>query len=553
MIFDRFDLSNIDDFSICIVGAGPVGLALALRLSENGIPVILLEASGMVPEPSWGDVFDMDNVNPLVHADRRETSRQGLGGTSSVWGGGCSPYTAYDFEERAQVPHSGAPISYSDLGHYYDEASAFFGVGNDFYEHDNLVSDEAFSADNIMRIAPVPNMANRHIEQIRSSANLRLFLNTRVTGMQYDPRDQKITQLDIISGSTRASLTPRSIAICCGGVQTARMLLLLQREHPMLWGGPAGPLGRFYMGHLSGSIARIAFADPKLAEHFLYKTEKNGQSWRRHLSPTPQTQAHHRLLNMYFSPANFPLGDPGYKSGAMSALHLALSIRHGTTDYMRHYRPGHAANAFDFGLNAPAHCVNLFRNPARTVTQVARVALERMSAKSRPIGFQLKNPNGIYALHFHSEQFPNPESRVTLSDRYDSDGTALPRVDLKFTDEDVGAILRAHDVFADWFAKKNLGLVTFRTDESRRLEQIQAQTRDGFHQMGLIRMSDNPKTGVVDANLAAFGVSNLFLAGTGVLPMGSQAHPTFTAASLAMRLADHLRIYHSASPTVVAS
>mgnify|MGYP001801218690 CR=1 FL=1 len=258
-------------------------------------------------------------------------------------------------------------------------------------------------------------------------------------------------------------------------------------------------------------------------------------------------------MNMYFSPGNFPLGDPGYKSGAMSALHLALAIRHRSTDYMRHYQPAHAANAFDFGLNAPAHLANLFRNPIRTVMGVARVALERMSAKSRPIGFQLKNPAGIYALRFHSEQFPNPESRVTLSDRHDSDGTALPRVDLKFTDEDFGAVLRAHEVFADWFAKKNLGLVTFRADASQRLEQIRAQTRDGFHQMGLIRMSESPKTGVVDANLAAFGESNLFLAGTGVLPMGGEAHPTFTAASLAMRLADHLRIYQSTSPTAVES
>ena len=402
------------------------------------------------------------------------------------------------------------------------------------------MSDQEFPAGQLTRIAPVANMAGRHFRQVQSSTNLRLYLNTRVTKLHYSPATTKITGLDVVSGDCARRLTPRLVVICCGGIQTARMLLLMQQQYPLLWGGPNGPLGRYYMGHLSGSIARIAFADPQAARTFLYTQDHEGAFRRRQLSPTPQVQTRHRLLNMYFSPVSFPLADPGCKSGALSAMHMALALRHHSVNYMRHYRPGHVRSAFDFGLNAPAHLANMLRSPFRTLNGVASVARERLSAKPRPIGFQLNNPAGIYALNFHAEQSPNPASRVTLSDRRDSDGTPLPHVNLKFADADFSAVLRGHDLLADWFAKRGFGKITYRTEPGQRRAHIQAEARDGFHQMGTVRIGKLPTTGVIDANLCAFGVSNLFVAGAAVSPIGGQAHPTFTAVSLALRLADHL-------------
>lgn len=549
MIFDQLDPSDRFECDICVVGAGPVGLALALRLAQNGQSVTLLEAGGAIPETAKSDAFDIDSADPNTHADRCDISRQGLGGTSSVWGGGCAPYSAYDFRQRAHVPHSGIPIPYRELTDYFKDASQFFGISPDFFDARHDMSDQEFSTGQLTRITPTANMADRHLQQIRSSTNMRLYLNTRVTKLHYDPATTKITGLDAISGDRVCRLTPRLVVICCGGIQTTRMLLLLQRQYPLLWGGHNGPLGRYYMGHLSGSIARIAFANPSAARTFLYTKDDQGTFWRRHLSPTPQIQIRHRLLNMYFSPASFPLADPGCKSGALSALHMALALRHHSANYMRHYRPGHVRNAFDFDLNAPAHLANMLRSPFCTMKDMAKVAWERMSAQPRPIGFQLNNHAGIYALHFHAEQFPNPASRIILSDRCDSNGMPLPQVNLKFADADFNAVLRGHDLLSAWVVKRGFGKIAFRTDPGQRLAHIRAQARDGFHQMGSVRISKFPTTGVVDANLSAFGVSNLFIAGAAVLPTGGQAHPTFTAVSLALRLADHLqKRSRSASP-----
>ena len=123
MIFDHLDRSDSFEGDVCVVGAGPVGLALALRLAQNGLSVNLLEAGGAVPNAAKGDAFDIDNADPKTHADRHDISRQGFGGTSSVWGGGCAPYSAYDFRKRAHVPHSGIPISYREIAGYFKDTS----------------------------------------------------------------------------------------------------------------------------------------------------------------------------------------------------------------------------------------------------------------------------------------------------------------------------------------------------------------------------------------------------------------------------------------------
>jgi choline dehydrogenase-like flavoprotein len=58
--------------------------------------------------------------------------------------------------------------------------------------------------------------------------------------------------------------------------------------------------------------------------------------------------------------------------------------------------------------------------------------------------------------------------------------------------------------------------------------------------MGATRMAVSARQGVVDPNGQVFGVANLYVAGTSVLPTGSASNPSFTALALTLRLGDHL-------------
>jgi choline dehydrogenase-like flavoprotein len=59
--------------------------------------------------------------------------------------------------------------------------------------------------------------------------------------------------------------------------------------------------------------------------------------------------------------------------------------------------------------------------------------------------------------------------------------------------------------------------------------------------MGTTRMSDDPQTGVVDANCKLHGISNLFMAGGSCFVTAAAPNPTLTITALSLRLSAHLK------------
>jgi choline dehydrogenase-like flavoprotein len=63
---------------------------------------------------------------------------------------------------------------------------------------------------------------------------------------------------------------------------------------------------------------------------------------------------------------------------------------------------------------------------------------------------------------------------------------------------------------------------------------------DVFHPAGSTRMGTSAKNAVVDKNLRAFALPNLWVASTSVFPALGSANPTLTLMLLCLRLGDHL-------------
>lgn len=63
----------------------------------------------------------------------------------------------------------------------------------------------------------------------------------------------------------------------------------------------------------------------------------------------------------------------------------------------------------------------------------------------------------------------------------------------------------------------------------------------GHHHLCSTRMSESPKTGVVDADLRLFGLDNLYVCSASAFSTPGCEHPTMTIVALALRLADHIQ------------
>ena len=61
--------------------------------------------------------------------------------------------------------------------------------------------------------------------------------------------------------------------------------------------------------------------------------------------------------------------------------------------------------------------------------------------------------------------------------------------------------------------------------------------------MGVTRMSDDPRHGVVDPDLTVHGMRNVSVVGASSFPTGGYMNPTLTVVALASRLAGHLRAH----------
>ena len=145
-----------------------------------------------------------------------------------------------------------------------------------------------------------------------------------------------------------------------------------------------------------------------------------------------------------------------------------------------------------------------------------------------------------YLLKYSGEHTPLWDSRVTLAEARDAMDTRRINVLAQVAPQDVESVLRAHQILDAELRRRGLGRLEFHGEPAEMLETISRHAVDGYHQVGLTRMSADPADGVVDPDCRVHGIENLHLAGTGVLPTSGQANPTYLAVCLALRLARRL-------------
>lgn len=516
---------NVD---VCIVGAGPVGLSLAFKLEALGRTVLLLEAGPRhgrdVPDPAATGFINRNHALP------GDASHRGLGGTSALWGGRCVPYDDLDFQPRDHLISPGWPIAHSEMSKHYREAAEFLQCGSATFDRNSPDEGEDIVADAVEWWSKSPALGPVYEDRLRLSERVIVIPQAAVLDINLRGDGRNVQSVQVSHAGQLRTVRARQFVLAAGGLETARMLLSLQKRHPQKLGGADGPLGRYYQGHLTGYIAVAQINDKALLQNLSFCCDSQGVRYRRRLQVSPRRQTQERLLNAVFWLDPMSISDPSHGSGTLSLLYLLLAfsgtyrfLSRGLAPRSRDDRSGeirrHLLNIGAGGTSVSA----LFRSLHR-FCRSAHSALE--------------NPAGRYLLRYHAEQMPNPESRVTIPD---GAAASMLSVDYRVADDDVASVLRSHAILDAWLRRRHLGWLEYlHPDPAMRTKAVINQAFDGYHQIGHIRMSRNPGDGVVDQDCRIHDLENLYVAGASVFATGGHANPTLPAVALALRLGERL-------------
>lgn len=525
---------------VCVIGAGAVGIALALTLAEAGVHVTVVEAGGERRDEAVQDAYRGTVADPDLHSPLHDYRERRLGGTSTIWGGRCMPLDPIDFTARDWIAESGWPIGPEALAPYYPAANRWCEAGRFDYDAASALPADAqpmiagfdgaaFGTDRLERFSCPTDFGRRYRQRLAALPNVRLLLDAAVTAIRLDPAGVRVVGLSLRTKAGHTlELAPRQVVLCAGGLESARLLLANRDVHPQGIGNHHDVLGRYYMSHLAGTIGTLRITAPVWHG---YDLADDGTYCRRRLALREEAQVAHRIGNFVARLHHPRIADPRHGAGQLSALYLGRAL------VPRIYRARLTGDG-ERGAGYARHIGNVLRQPG-AVARFARDTLTKRWLAERKYPSVVATPvDGAYMLDFHAEQEPCRDSRVTLSDERDALGMPRLAVDWRYTRGDVRTVEVALQLLAEDIRHSGCGTFDYDPEQVER-EMIRYGAYPGHH-IGTVRMGKDPRHSMVDAECRVHGLANLHVAGAAVFPTSSQANPTLTAVALALRLADRL-------------
>jgi choline dehydrogenase-like flavoprotein len=519
--FCEFQNGALVEADVCIVGAGAAGITIAREFIGSRYTVALLESGGTEAEAETQRLYDSEIVG-LPHDSIEQGRARIFGGTTTLWGGQALRFDEIDFEKRSWVPLSGWPIRREELEPFYERAARVLQIGAPIAYGDLCASfgieAPAFDSDKLgmecSQWSPRPNFGQEYREEIRRAGNTSAILHANVTGIITNSSATAVEKLEFQTLAGKKGIAKaRYFIFCCGGIETARLLLASGQVESCGVGNRNGLVGRYYQEHPMFWYGKLQTKNRQRLQDVFESFYEKGLKFFPIIKLSKKLQVEKQLLNIQGS---ITLEDtPDSAIMAMKSLFRAVK-----------------ASSYP----ARGELRRLIGNALTDPLQLFRLAY-RFRVQNRAATPQ----QGPITFGGQCEMAPNPDSRVMLSEERDQLGMRRVKLDWRLGELERRTASEYANVVTSEFER--LGLGTYDLAPLRSLNDAgwDAIAHDSAHHMGTARMHGSPQFGVVDSECKVHGISNLFIGSSAVFPTSSRSNPTMTILALAIRIADRVK------------
>lgn len=498
----RYDLA--DDSVVVVIGSGAGGGTLSNELAQKGVDVVCLEAGRRL------SLSDIVNDPPLMDQrmgwhDERRGARVWLcktvGGTTMRWSGVCPRFLAHEF--RARTTYGAMddatlidwPLTLEELEPYYDKAEAKMGV----------------SGTNGLP----PSAENNNFKVLKAGAERIGYEDITTAHIAINP-----VPYDGRPGCLQ-------IGFCNEGCAIGAKWSTLYTEIPKAEGTDHFEL------RTEAMAVRINHDDRGRATGVVYRDAEGElhEQQARAVCVACNVVETTRLLLLSES-ALFPdgLANSSGHVGKNYMRHMAnfvFAVMPGPVDvykgarmagFIRDEQDHHPERGFAGGY--------LLELAGPTPAHFSEFA--GWGADARRWMANYSHAAGTFLV---GEDPPQESNRISLHPT-DKDDLGLPVPVLEYSEHPNTKAMKRHAASQGRALYDSLGASDIRDNAD--------QPGGGCHNMGVARMSTDPKDGVTNRWGQAHDVPNLFVSDGSLFSTSGASNPTLTIVALAIRQADHI-------------
>jgi choline dehydrogenase-like flavoprotein len=484
---------------VCIVGGGTAGIYLGVQLVKMGLAVVILEAGGRVCADAESLGFEAE-FNGTPYRGAIEGRAFGLGGTTSRWGGLVIPHSEQDCRSTEESGFDPWQHIVSVVDQYADDVYRTLGFtsplggteARKFLRNTVDRLEDSGIRTKVARYLPFrqKNFSTLLDDLPSEKEDLTIFLNAvaREWQVTMDPDGKsRVTAAKARCGTRTVTVTADSFVLAAGAIESARILLEMERQLDFDLFQPESAIGHYLGDHLSCSVATV-----------------RAENWEKAVRLFQPRFAEGRMCSFRFLDRSVP------KEAPRAFAHFVFDDKNDGFELAKKVLRGMQSKSMP---DVPLGEV------VRGASGISQLAWQRL-VNSR---LHISNEADI-RFQLDIEQEPNFDNKVILGKKRDESGRPVPLIEWGIREADYEAIRETTNRFLRKWpgGKRGIPELTPLPEEAS-----ERKPHDAYHPVGICRLGTDGES-VVDPELKVHGTKNLSVLSTGIFPSAGTANPTFS-------------------------